>query len=88
MSKINRRLKEILAATSPDVLAQEAYPVFVKTTPIDQGGARRNTKVSGPVIHADYAYATRLNNGWSTQAKRGMVEPTLKAIQQYIRKQV
>jgi len=88
MSKIDRRLKEILARTTPDVLAKEGYPVFVDATPIDQGAARKNTKVSGPVIHADYAYATRLNNGWSNQAKRGMAEPTIKAVQDYIKRKV
>ena len=35
-------------------------------------------RLSGDTIRADYAYAQRLDNGYSNQAPRGMTEPTEK----------
>lgn len=61
----------------PYDLVSDAYEFFKDKTPIDKGNARRNTKVKGNVILADYAYADRLDNGYSKQAPRGMSEPTL-----------
>jgi hypothetical protein len=62
------------------------YNEFVKNTPIDRGNARRNTKLQGKKITADYAYAGVLEAGrgyrdgqmrGSTQAPQGMTKPTL-----------
>jgi hypothetical protein len=58
-------------------LPKRALDFFIAQTPIDTGYARRQTRLEGDkTIHADYAYADRLNNGWSIQAPRGMVKPT------------
>ena len=76
--KIERELKTI---------PPKAYNYFVKVTPIDTGRARRSTKLKGQdTIHANYPYAKRLDQGWSKQAKDGMIQPTFKYIRQLIRK--
>lgn len=59
-----------------DRLPQEAYDFFVKTTPKRTGNARRSTRLRGDTIQANYAYAQRLDEGWSRQAPDGMTKPT------------
>ena len=59
-----------------DQLPQEAYKEFVKDTPIKSGNARRNTKLVGNEIQANYPYAKRLDEGYSKQSPQGMVQPT------------
>ncbi len=67
IKKIQQQLKK---------LPQEAYNYFVSVTPIDTGNARRRTKLQNETIEARYPYAQRLDEGWSKQAKNGMVKPT------------
>lgn len=50
---------------------------FKEVTPVRTGNARNNTYQRGEVIAGDYAYAARLDEGWSKQAPSGMVEPTV-----------
>jgi hypothetical protein len=58
-------------------IPDEAYKVFVKETPVRSGNARRNTKLKNKKdIVAGYAYAERLDQGWSKQSPEGMVKPT------------
>lgn len=58
-------------------IPDEAYKVFVQETPIRSGNARRNTKLKNKKnIIADYAYAQRLDEGWSKQSPEGMIKPT------------
>lgn len=58
-------------------LPRRAIKVFIENTPIDKGFARRNTKLTnGDTIHANYAYADRLDKGHSKQSPDGMVKPT------------
>jgi hypothetical protein len=66
-------------------LPREAFRFFQNETPIDTGNAKRNTFLRNNTIHADYAYAGRLDNGWSKQAKRGMTVPTQEYIAQRFR---
>jgi len=75
----------------PNKVMSKAYDYFKAETPIRSGNARRNTKkqlggsrVGTSRILADYAYADRLDNGWSSQAPDGMTDPTTKFIQQEI----
>ena len=75
-----KRLKKELAA-----LPREVYNYWVSVTPIDTGNARRKTKLVGDTIHANYAYADRLDEGYSKQAPNGMTEPTNKFIEKRIR---
>jgi hypothetical protein len=65
-----------------DKLPQQAYNFWVKTTPKDTGNARRKTTLKKNEIQANYAYAKRLDEGWSKQAPNGMSEPTEKFIKQ------
>lgn len=76
IKKIQRKLDKVPA---------EAYKVFVANTPIRSGNARRNTKLQKDTIAANYPYAKRLNEGYSKQSPKGMVEPTMKFIRERIK---
>lgn len=82
---IVKRLKEIEKAATPEAIAKEVFNYFVSVTPIDKGNARNKTKLSGDTIHANYPYATRLDTGWSKQAKDGMSKPTLEKLSQLVK---
>ena len=72
-------------------LPQEAYNYFVSITPIAKingGNARRSTDLRGNTIVADYAYAQRLDTGWSKQAPKGMTQPTERFIDREINKKI
>lgn len=58
-----------------------ALDYFVKETPVRSGNARRNTQLQGTQIQANYAYAERLNTGYSRQAPQGMTDPTERYIE-------
>ena len=64
-----------------DNLPKEAFTEFVKETPIRSGNARRRTKLNGNRITAGYAYAKRLDEGYSKQSPEGMTKPTEDFIQ-------
>jgi uncharacterized damage-inducible protein DinB len=65
-----------------DRLPQQAYDFWVKATPKDTGNARRLTALKKNEIQANYAYAQRLDEGWSKQAPNGMSQPTEQFIKQ------
>ena len=71
---ITSSIKAIL--TKMKNLPQEAFVEFVKDTPIRYGNARRSTTLSGTTIKAEYAYAKRLDQGYSKQSPQGMSAPT------------
>lgn len=75
LNKIQRQL---------DQLPAQAYKEWVKTTPKRSGNARRKTRLAGEKIRADYAYAERLDKGWSQQAPDGMSDPVSQFIAKYI----
>lgn len=84
LDAINRKLAK---------LPQEAYKEFVKNTPVRSGNAKRNTKLKGNTIEANYAYAGVLDKGrhmtnrgmrGSNQAPYGMTKPTV----DYLKKRV
>lgn len=88
--EIVKRIKQLEKALDPANLAREAYDYFKDITPIARvngGNARRSTRLQGDEIQADYAYAQRLDDGYSPQAPSGMTRPTEKFIQEYIKKQ-
>mgnify|MGYP000438480306 CR=1 FL=1 len=85
--EIIRRIAQLEKALDPNVMAREAYSYFRDITPVRTGNAQRRTRLSGDEIRADYAYAQRLDDGWSRQAPRGMTEPTERFIRDYINKQ-
>ena len=66
-------------------LPKEAYQTFKNATPVKTGNAKRNTKLKGNTIQADYAYGGVLDKGrhmtsrgmrGSEQAPEGMTKPT------------
>jgi hypothetical protein len=65
-------------------LPKEAYDYFVDSTPIRSGNARRSTRLQGDTINANYAYAERLDEGYSRQAPKGMTGPTEKFLEKRI----
>lgn len=90
---IEKAIEQTVKDLSPRRLAQEAYPVFrdgkggkYPGTPKLSGNARRNTKLSGDRILAQYAYAQRLDKGYSSQAPDGMTKPTDEYVKEYIDK--
>jgi len=87
MSNISKKLNKVIKTLDDDQLAKVGYKKFVSVTPIDNGNARRNTKLQGNEIVADYPYATRLEDGYSNQAPKGMSEPTIEFMREYVYKQ-
>lgn len=85
--KISERLTLIIEQNDERTLAEEAYKFFKGITPRLTGNAQRRTVLKGNSIVAEYAYATRLDQGYSGKAPEGMVKPTIQHMQQYIRKQ-
>lgn len=85
--QIIKRIEQLEQALDPNNLAKEAYEFFRKETPIRTGNARDNTRLMGDEIWADYAYAQRLDSGYSKQSPAGMTKPTEKFIQEYIKRQ-
>ena len=73
-----------------DRVPSQAYTFFKAITPIGKpstwkskppagytpGNARRSTSLSKDIIHAQYPYADRLDQGYSRQAPNGMSKPT------------
>lgn len=78
------RLNKVLDTLDDAKVTNVAYKAFVKNTPIRSGNARRKTKKSGNSIDANYPYAQRLEEGYSKQAPKGMTEPTLEEVRQYV----
>ena len=62
--------------TAFDTLPEAALQEFKANTPVKTGNARRNTRLYGNVITADYVYAQRLDEGYSKQSPDGMTAPT------------
>ena len=96
--EIEKRLKKISSDLTSNKLADIAYDYFrdgkkvggvqgtgnFNGTPKLSGNARRNTKLSGDRILAQYPYAQRLDQGYSKQAPDGMSTPTTEYIKKYI----
>jgi len=72
---------------SRDVM-KPAFKFYKKETPVRSGNARNQTKLKGQTINSDYAYAGRLDEGWSKQAPDGMTKPTIEEIDNLVDKEV
>lgn len=79
-SKLNQLIEDL------DALPAAVYREWVKTTPKRTGNARRQTRLKGETIEADYPYAQRLDAGASKQAPQGMTQPITKFIEQQVNK--
>jgi hypothetical protein len=76
----DKRMKQL--AKLPKFLMAEALDLTKENTPIASGNARKKTVIKGNKIVSDYAYAGRLDSGYSKQAPNGFTEPTIKQLQQ------
>jgi hypothetical protein len=101
MSKIVDRLNHVLKVLDNKNISKVAYDAYKGFTPIGDpnrwktkykpknykpGNARRNTVLRGNDIEANYPYAQRLEEGYSSQAPKGMTEPTIESIRDYVYK--
>lgn len=101
MSNIAKRLNKVLDTLDNKNISDVAYQAFVKNTPIGDpnrwktkykpknykpGNARRSTKLRNNDIEANYPYAKRLEEGYSSQAPNGMTEPTIEEVRDYVYK--
>lgn len=91
------RLNKVLSTLNDKNIAGEAYKKFVDVTPIKSGNAKRNTKLNGNTINANYGYANVLDKGrhmtrrgmrGSEQAPQGMTKPTIEHIRQYVKQKL
>ena len=83
-----KKLQEIEIFLDSKKFADEGAKFMRSITPIDKGNARRNTYAEGDTIHANYPYAKRLDEGWSKQNQIGLIEPTIKHLEDYIQSKV
>jgi hypothetical protein len=67
-----------------DKVMTDAGKYYKSITPIKSGNARRRTTQKGDVIKSDYAYAQRLDSGYSKQAPGGMTDPTIDYINKLV----
>jgi len=81
MSRSLSKLEKVL-----EDLPEKAYDTWVDATPKRSGNARQKTRLKSDTIHADYAYANRLNQGSSRQAPKGMSEVTDRALELHLKK--
>lgn len=93
MSVNSRGLKNKLAKLEDirDSVMPKALSTFVRNTPRRSGRARRNTRLNNQKeIVANYAYAERLDQGWSQQSPQGMTKPTIiqirKLVKEFVKK--
>jgi hypothetical protein len=82
------RVAQVDKVLDANRLAQVAGEYFKKVTPVDTGNARRSTSVQGNTVYAHYPYAKRLDQGYSKQAPKGMVQPTIDFLRQYVKQQL
>ena len=96
-SNIVDRLNKVLSTLNSQNIAKEAFTKFKDVTPVKSGNAKKNTKLQGNSINADYAYANVLDKGrhmtrrgmrGSEQAPQGMTEPTIKHIRDYVKQKL
>ena len=84
----DKRMKEL--AGLPSYLVDEALIITKENTPKASGNARNKTIKKGNKIVSNYAYAGRLNEGYSNQAPDGFTKPTIEQLddktKNYVRK--
>jgi len=81
-----RKVQRAISTASNELkkLPTQAHRQFVSNTPKRSGNARNKTKLLGNNIKAGYQYATVLDKGYSKQAPRGMIQPTIDFIKRKI----
>jgi len=72
-----------------DDLHKFAEKTMKSNTPIRSGNARRNTNLQGNTVTANYAYAQRLEDNWSSQTQgQGIIAPTEREIQKEVDRRI
>jgi len=91
--KISPRLRRRLAGELGDFtekLIVEARSIAVSETPVDSGRARRNWRLEGSGTDTtainQVPYIERLEDGYSKQARRGILNPTLRKLRSQARR--
>ena len=72
----------------PELTMKKSYTFYRNETPIRSGNARNKTKRNGLTLKSNYAYAGRLDEGWSKQSPKGFTDPTIDYIERFINTQV
>ena len=81
--KLTKQLEQLAPSS-----VKEAGAYFKRITPKDTGNARSKTKTRKLTIEANYAYAGKLDEGYSRQAPQGMSEPTIAELEKIINSEV
>ena len=72
-----------------DDLPEFARDIMRENTPYASGNARRNTNLQGNTVVANYPYAQRLEDNWSSQTQgEGIIAPTEKMIQDEVNRRL
>jgi hypothetical protein len=82
----DKRMKKL--AGLPSYLVDEALKITKENTPVASGNARNKTIKKRNKIVSNYAYAGRLNEGYSKQAPQGFTKPTIEQLDDETRKYV
>ena len=82
MSAVNKMFDQ--AEAIAQTLPREAYNEFRRNTPYRSGNAFRNTTLRDSTIEANYPYAQRLDDGYSSLKPQGMTEPTEKFLEKRV----
>ena len=73
----------------PEDAMADAFDVYYDNTPVRKGNARSKTRKRGKTkILSDYSYASRLDDGYSSQSPRGFTSPTIDFLRKHIKKLV
>tara|TARA_R110002153_G_scaffold206630_2_gene359499 strand:- start:341 stop:628 length:288 start_codon:yes stop_codon:yes gene_type:complete len=84
----DKRMKSL--SNLPPYLLDQALTLTKENTPKASGNARNNTVKKSNSIVSNYAYAGRLDSGYSSQAPQGFTKPTIAQLQKeantYVRK--
>lgn len=84
INKLSSKFKKV--GTKLNNVPNDAYVFFVNQTPVRSGNARRNTKLQNKTqIQANYPYAKRLDEGYSKQSPKGMINPTIDFIRNRVK---
>ena len=86
MLPIIKALNDIQIKLNASKIADEGANYMKSITPIDKGNARRNTFSRGDTIYAQYPYAKRLDEGWSKQNTTGLIDPTIRHLDDLIKR--
>ena len=87
MSSFNKQMTNAKKAFND--LPEFAEAAMKKNTPYASGNARRNTNLQGNTVVANYPYAQRLEDNWSSQTQgEGIIAPTEKMIQDEVNRRL